>query len=132
MYQRYTVHVNIFSQRDYRPPDKPVHTSQDSLFSSSSGYTNYRGFLNLALLLLVLSTTRVALENLIKYGVLIDPIQWSHVYLSEPTRLPNVFLLTISHGFILAALFLRNCWVSPYLCYVSMLCYHIHSSKQCC
>ncbi|GIY04925.1 diacylglycerol O-acyltransferase 1 [Caerostris extrusa] len=57
-------------------PDKPVHKCRDSLFSSSSGYTNYRGFLNLCIILLVLSNARLVLENIIKYGILIDPVQW--------------------------------------------------------
>ncbi|PIO52784.1 hypothetical protein TELCIR_25906, partial [Teladorsagia circumcincta] len=34
------------------PCEKIVHRPQDSLFSSSSGWTNYRGFFNLAMLLL--------------------------------------------------------------------------------
>jgi hypothetical protein len=33
--------------------DDPCHEPRDSLFSSTSGYTNYRGFLNLALIMLV-------------------------------------------------------------------------------
>ena len=36
-------------------PDQPLHTAQDSLFSTSSGYTNYKGFFNLSMLLLVSS-----------------------------------------------------------------------------
>ncbi|CAG2123467.1 unnamed protein product, partial [Medioppia subpectinata] len=32
--------------------DQPVHEPKDSLFSSSSGYTNYRGLLNLCIILL--------------------------------------------------------------------------------
>lgn len=42
--------VNVFSEN---LADRPVHVAQDSLFSSSSGWTNYRGFFNLAVLLLV-------------------------------------------------------------------------------
>lgn len=50
--------------------------SRDSLLTSSSGYTNYRGLLNLVIILLVLSNTRAALENVLKYGILVDPLSW--------------------------------------------------------
>uniref|UniRef100_A0A1I8F132 Uncharacterized protein n=1 Tax=Wuchereria bancrofti TaxID=6293 RepID=A0A1I8F132_WUCBA len=43
-------------------PEKPVHVAQDSLFSGSSGWKDYRGFFNLAVLLL--------------YGVLVSPTTW--------------------------------------------------------
>lgn len=38
---------------DNKRPDQPLHVAQDSLFSTSSGYTNYKGFFNLSMLLLV-------------------------------------------------------------------------------
>lgn len=50
--------------------------NRDSLLTSSSGYTNYRGVLNLIVILLFLSNARAALENIIKYGILVDPLQW--------------------------------------------------------
>lgn len=50
--------------------------SRDSLLTTSSGYTNYRGILNLVIILLVLSNARAALENIIKYGILVDPLSW--------------------------------------------------------
>lgn len=50
--------------------------SRDSLLTTSSGYTNYRGILNLVIILLVLSNARAALENIIKYGILVDPFLW--------------------------------------------------------
>ncbi|CAL1265700.1 unnamed protein product [Larinioides sclopetarius] len=74
-------------------PDKPVHQFRDSLLSSSSGYTNYRGFLNLCIILLVLSNARLVLENIIKYGILIDPIQWFKVFVLNPSHSPSVLIL---------------------------------------
>lgn len=47
--------------------NRPIHIAQDSLFSATSGWTDYRGLFNLAILLLFVSNGRVALENLIKY-----------------------------------------------------------------
>ncbi|PRD31506.1 UNVERIFIED_CONTAM: hypothetical protein NCL1_23333 [Trichonephila clavipes] len=50
--------VDGVSRKEYRlrsvQPDKPVHKFRDSLLSSASGYTNYRGFLNLCIILLVI------------------------------------------------------------------------------
>ncbi|XP_045417170.1 diacylglycerol O-acyltransferase 1 isoform X3 [Lemur catta] len=51
------------------------HRLQDSLFSSDSGFSNYRGILNWCVVMLILSNARLFLENLIKYGILVDPIQ---------------------------------------------------------
>ncbi|KAG8201532.1 hypothetical protein JTE90_011207 [Oedothorax gibbosus] len=74
-------------------PDKPIHVQRDSLFSSSSGYTNYRGFLNLCIILLVLSNARLVLENIIKYGILIDPVQWFRVFFDNPTQSPSILII---------------------------------------
>ncbi|CAL1542023.1 unnamed protein product [Lymnaea stagnalis] len=73
-----------------------VHSHADSLFSTSSGFTNYYGILNLCLILLVLGNARLFLENFIKYGVLINLsfIQW---FFNEPYNWPNL-LLTLSIG----------------------------------
>ncbi|CAD5223445.1 unnamed protein product [Bursaphelenchus okinawaensis] len=74
-------------------PDQPVHVAQDSLFSSSSGWTNYQGFFNLAILLLVVSNGRVALENLIKYGILINPLDWVGWAPLTPWHWPNIAIM---------------------------------------
>uniref|UniRef100_A0A0N5AH49 O-acyltransferase n=1 Tax=Syphacia muris TaxID=451379 RepID=A0A0N5AH49_9BILA len=82
----------------------PVHKPQSSLFSSSSGWTNFRGLFNLAILLLFVSNGRVALENLIKYGILINPTGWIH-YISSTYHhnWPNLTLTTCSNITILLA-----------------------------
>ncbi|KAK7114228.1 diacylglycerol O-acyltransferase 1-like isoform X2 [Littorina saxatilis] len=74
-------------------PDQPVHKNTDSLFSTSSGFTNYRGLLNLALILLVLSNTRLFLENLMKYGVLIEPLETIKKCFGNLNNWPNVKIL---------------------------------------
>ncbi|KAK1895958.1 Diacylglycerol O-acyltransferase 1 [Dissostichus eleginoides] len=51
------------------------HKTQESLLSSSSGFSNYRGILNWCVVMLVLSNARLFLENLLRYGILVDPIQ---------------------------------------------------------
>ncbi|GFY52820.1 diacylglycerol O-acyltransferase 1 [Trichonephila inaurata madagascariensis] len=89
--------VDGVSRKEYRlrsvQPDKPVHKFRDSLLSSASGYTNYRGFLNLCIILLVLSNARLVLENIIKYGILIDPIQMFKVLFLNPSQSPSILIL---------------------------------------
>ncbi|XP_011501264.1 PREDICTED: diacylglycerol O-acyltransferase 1-like [Ceratosolen solmsi marchali] len=57
-------------------PDKPCHRPRDSLFSWSSGFDNFKGFVNWGFLLLGIGGIRLLLENFIKYGIRVDPRQW--------------------------------------------------------
>lgn len=57
-------------------PDKPCHRPRDSLFSWSSGFDNFTGFVNWGFLLLGIGGFRLLLENFIKYGIRVDPSQW--------------------------------------------------------
>ncbi|OWA50350.1 Diacylglycerol O-acyltransferase 1 [Hypsibius exemplaris] len=84
--------------------DHRIHKPRDSLFSSSSGFKDYRGFLNLAVILLILSNTRLLLENIIKYGILVDPIQWLTVILKDPHRWPCLTVCMASNIFVVIAL----------------------------
>eukprot|EP00055_Hartaetosiga_balthica_P015789 m.96011 g.96011 ORF g.96011 m.96011 type:complete len:615 (+) comp8959_c3_seq1:170-2014(+) len=58
----------------------PAHAARDSMLSSSSGYTNYRGLFNLAIIALFVFGTRVVVENISKYGILVTPIAWFSVF----------------------------------------------------
>ncbi|PIK44222.1 putative diacylglycerol O-acyltransferase 1 [Apostichopus japonicus] len=78
-----------------------VHTAQDSLLSNASGFNNYRGFLNLCIVLLAMSSGRLVLENLLKYGILVDPVSWASVLWNDPYRWPNVTLAICINYFIL-------------------------------
>lgn len=84
--------------------DMSVHTAQDSLLSNSSGFNNYRGFLNLCIVLLAMSSGRLVLENLLKYGILVDPVMWASVLWNDPYRWPNVTLAICINYFILYSL----------------------------
>nr|XP_008100946.2 PREDICTED: diacylglycerol O-acyltransferase 1 [Anolis carolinensis] len=84
------------------------HRLQDSLLSSASGYSNYRGILNWCVVMLVLSNARLFLENLIKYGILVDPIQVISLFLKDPYSWPSLCLVIVSNVFILAALFIEK------------------------
>ncbi|GLD59166.1 diacylglycerol O-acyltransferase 1-like protein [Lates japonicus] len=81
------------------------HVLQESLLSSASGYSNYRGILNWCVVMLVLSNARLFLENIIKYGILVDPIQVVSLFLKDPYSWPAACLIITSNVFILAALY---------------------------
>ncbi|XP_029174994.1 diacylglycerol O-acyltransferase 1 isoform X2 [Nylanderia fulva] len=80
-------------------PDKPCHRPRDSLFSWSSGFDNFTGFVNWGFLLLGIGGIRLLLENFIKYGIRVDPRQW-FIFLSGKNdggeEYPSLFLVTYS------------------------------------
>uniref|UniRef100_A0AAQ4QMS2 O-acyltransferase n=1 Tax=Gasterosteus aculeatus aculeatus TaxID=481459 RepID=A0AAQ4QMS2_GASAC len=75
------------------------HKTRESLLSSTSGYNNYRGILNWCVVMLVLSNARLFLENLLRYGVLVDPIQVIALFLNDPYRWPAACLVIVA-GFL--------------------------------
>nr|KAF6404674.1 diacylglycerol O-acyltransferase 1 [Rousettus aegyptiacus] len=83
--------------------DLRCHRIQDSLFSSDSGFSNYRGILNWCVVMLVLSNARLFLENIIKYGILVDPIQVVSLFLKDPYSWPALCLLIVANVFAVAA-----------------------------
>ncbi|KAM6125770.1 LOW QUALITY PROTEIN: diacylglycerol O-acyltransferase 1 [Pterocles gutturalis] len=88
--------------------DFRCHKVQESLLSSTSGYSNYRGVLNWCVVMLVLSNARLFLENLIKYGILVDPIQVVSLFLKDPYSWPSPCLLIAANIFVLVALALER------------------------
>ncbi|XP_066143790.1 diacylglycerol O-acyltransferase 1 [Euwallacea fornicatus] len=75
-------------------PDKPCHRPRDSLFTWNSGFTNFTGFINWAFLILSIGGLRLLLENFIKYGVRVDPIQWIYYLIDEEgSDYPTLMLL---------------------------------------
>lgn len=81
------------------------HKTRESLLSSGSGYNNYRGILNWCVVMLVLSNARLFLENLLRYGILVDPIQVVSLFLKDPYSWPAACLVIVSNVFILVALY---------------------------
>nr|CAD7457361.1 unnamed protein product [Timema tahoe] len=80
-------------------PDKPCHRPRDSLFSWSSGFDNFTGLVNWGFLLLTVGGVRLLLENLIKYGVRVDPQQWFIVLTGQHeggSEHPSIILLMYS------------------------------------
>ena len=62
-------HASQQASKDVPFIELPAHAARDSLLHSGSGFDNYRGLYNLALLALAVSSLRVAYENLSKLVV---------------------------------------------------------------
>uniref|UniRef100_A0A0R3RZX0 O-acyltransferase n=1 Tax=Elaeophora elaphi TaxID=1147741 RepID=A0A0R3RZX0_9BILA len=108
-------------------PEKPVHVAQNSLFSGSSGWKDYRGLFNLAVLLLFVSNGRIALENLMKYGVLVSPASWIYFILTDPWwKWPNLAMVLISNISIFTVFIVEKLmalkWLSNQLAFGLYLC----------
>ncbi|KAG7311415.1 hypothetical protein JYU34_002457 [Plutella xylostella] len=56
--------------------DKPCHSPRDSLFSWSSEFTDFTGLVNWGFLMLTIGGLRLCLENFLKYGFRVNPIEW--------------------------------------------------------
>ncbi|KAF5277673.1 hypothetical protein FQA39_LY18442 [Lamprigera yunnana] len=79
--------------------DMRCHKPRDSLFSWTSGFDNFTGFINWAFLLLSMGGVRLLLENFIKYGIRVDPLQWVYVLTGQDyngTEHPALILLVYS------------------------------------
>uniref|UniRef100_A0A8C2FUV3 O-acyltransferase n=1 Tax=Cyprinus carpio TaxID=7962 RepID=A0A8C2FUV3_CYPCA len=81
------------------------HKLQESMLSSASSFRNYRGVLNWCVVMLVLSNARLFLENLLRYGILVDPIQVVSLFLKDPYSWPAACLVIVSNVFIFVALY---------------------------
>jgi len=84
------------------------HKSRTSLFTSSSGFDDYRGFLNLGLVLLIISNARTFLENLLNYGILVNPLQWVETVIENPHSWPNLILCIMSNFFIITCFHIQR------------------------
>lgn len=78
---------------------KSFHKTRDSLLSSSSGFTNYRGLLNLCVVLLIMSSGRLVLENILKYGLLVR-FDVPFEFIMDPTGWPSALALLCTNVFI--------------------------------
>lgn len=81
------------------------HKTRESLLSSASGFNNYRGVLNWCVVMLILSNARLFLENLLRHGILVDPIQVVSLFLKDPYSWPAACLVIASNLFIIVALY---------------------------
>lgn len=89
-------------------PDNKFILPKDSLLTTSSGYKNYRGILNLILILLVLSNARAALENIIKYGILVDPLSLVIFFVQGSKHWPALLVVLNLASHILVSLLIEK------------------------
>ncbi|XP_076137276.1 diacylglycerol O-acyltransferase 1b [Alosa pseudoharengus] len=100
--------ANEKNKRNGRGDKMSCHTLQESLLSSSSEFSNYRGILNWCVVMLVLSNARLFLENLLRYGILVDPIQIISLFLKDPYSWPAACLVIVCNVFIVVALYVER------------------------
>jgi hypothetical protein len=78
-----------------------IHRPCDSLFSWSSGFNDFGGFVNWGFLLLLLGGSRLFLENVIKYGIRINPYEWFTVFVGgSVTFMPPSLILLVCKKYI--------------------------------
>lgn len=83
-----------------KQPDRPCHRPRDSLFSWSSGFSNFTGLVNWGFLLLFIGGLRLCLENLLKYGIRINPVEWYYFMSGRNEGEGHASLLLISYSFV--------------------------------
>ncbi|PRP80579.1 diacylglycerol O-acyltransferase 1 [Planoprotostelium fungivorum] len=83
-----------------------VYQTRASLLSSESPSTqSYRGFINLGIILLVLSNLRLVIINILKYGILLDI---EKIKIKEWYRWPGVIIFLMLNIFILVGFVLEK------------------------
>ncbi|XP_072242648.1 diacylglycerol O-acyltransferase 1-like [Leuresthes tenuis] len=121
-----------FSSSD--PPDEHEHPSasllcchsvQDSLLSSNSSFTGYRGILNWIIILLVLTHAHLFLENFIQHGFLIDIKKVFGHLIEDNCNWPSVYLILAANMFALIALYLEKSQAKGMLSYSIGHCLHL-------
>ncbi|KAJ2953643.1 hypothetical protein O0L34_g1255 [Tuta absoluta] len=80
--------------------DRPCHKPRDSLFSWSSEFADFTGLVNWGFLMLTIGGLRLCLENFLKYGFRVNPIEWIIVLTGSneghSSQYPSVVLLIFS------------------------------------
>ncbi|XP_041652217.1 diacylglycerol O-acyltransferase 1-like [Cheilinus undulatus] len=84
------------------------HRVQDSLLSSNSSFTKYRGILNWIIILLVLTHAHLFLENFIQHGFLIDVKKVLEHLIEDNCNWPSVNLILAANMFAITALLLER------------------------
>ncbi|KAL9969477.1 hypothetical protein ACROYT_G021697 [Oculina patagonica] len=73
----------------------------------------------------ILSNFRVALDNVLKYGLLIDPVQVTTIFLEDPYRWPSASLVIFSNVFIQVSFFTEKLLASGKISERFGRCVHI-------
>ncbi|XP_063617631.1 diacylglycerol O-acyltransferase 1 isoform X2 [Cydia splendana] len=92
--------------------DKPIHKPRDSLFSWSSGFKNFTGLVNWGFLMLSIGGLRLCLENFLKYGFRVNPIEWFVILTGRDegaqNEFPSVVLIIFSVVLVVASLLIEK------------------------
>ncbi|KAJ8966983.1 hypothetical protein NQ317_009264 [Molorchus minor] len=95
--------IQAFEQKARKKqPDKPtdgLSPTKRFPFSWNSGFNNFTGFVNWTLLLLSIGGLRLLLENFIKYGIRVDPLQWFYILTGQDeagSEHPSIILIVYS------------------------------------
>eukprot|EP01135_Chromosphaera_perkinsii_P002313 Nk52_evm99s221 gene=Nk52_evmTU99s221 len=88
--------------------ERTTHSMHVSLLSSKSGFNNYRGFVNLAVLIMIMHNFRLVLENLLKYGFLFKPLEFTSTYVHDVEHFPTLTLFLTQIFFISACVMIEK------------------------
>ncbi|XP_038561804.1 diacylglycerol O-acyltransferase 1-like isoform X1 [Micropterus salmoides] len=101
------------------------HRVQDSLLSSNSSFTRYRGILNWIIILLILTHAHLFLENFIQHGFLIDVKKVMEHLIEDNCNWPSVNLILASNIFAITALLLERFQEKDMLSPTNAHCLHL-------
>lgn len=89
------------------PRSSLITTQRPSILSSEHAHNNYRGLINLGILILLVSHLRLLLENYLKYGILVDTFSYVRSFIDERQNIFMLFLL-ISYNVWIVATYLAE------------------------
>eukprot|EP01147_Barroeca_monosierra_P009553 gene9553-1782_t len=93
--------------------EMPAHATRDSMLTWGSGYSNYRGLYNLAIIILFAFGSRLVLENIRKYGLLISPTSTFQALRTSSAQL-GLAMLPLLNVYIVIALLIEKAAASRY------------------
>jgi len=104
---------SVSSKKDFKqkidyPPSRPMHkAAEPSLLSSEAPRQNYRGFLNLGFIILIISNFRLMVDTIRRNGsILTHYSNWSDIVILSPIEnYPTVFGLAVIQVFLVLTYF---------------------------
>uniref|UniRef100_A0A0X3Q0M9 O-acyltransferase n=1 Tax=Schistocephalus solidus TaxID=70667 RepID=A0A0X3Q0M9_SCHSO len=88
--------------------DRPIHKMMESLLSTESGFTNFRGFVNWGLILLLIFGGKMVLNNFNRYGIIMDPFFWRHILQGEQYDLAGLVFVAFVNVHIFIGFFIER------------------------
>eukprot|EP00040_Diaphanoeca_grandis_P027825 m.159234 g.159234 ORF g.159234 m.159234 type:complete len:549 (+) comp31128_c0_seq1:227-1873(+) len=100
---------SVFKKKDI---ELKAHIGRESLFHSRSGFSDFRGFINLAMLILFVNCFRISVENVMHYGVLADLMPLLEGLVPWKITLSRVLFMSLNVYILMA--YLIECRASAY------------------